>query len=240
MLVRERLGLRAIPADRRIPGQRRLAPITVHAYRHRPGEADGDPRLRAQRTQACRAGSHPAPNSRHSRGRRRRNLPRATADQEHLFPAGYRRLLLDVAADAILCSSGPAMSAGWFPIPVASADPAIRGRPHASATSRTLSSAGCNTIAAAVQCRTQPAGVPVHRPRARRTAHLARPGAGPLRRFRRSSESHYRQHRPVPRTGCVAPPVPVAIKGTRRCITYLPQRCHAHLRASRQLLRCEA
>jgi pimeloyl-ACP methyl ester carboxylesterase len=69
--------------------------ITVHAYQHRWGEADGDPAY----DHIERALAGPAPVLRptlviHGNDDAD-NLPHTTASQQHLFPVGYQRLLLD-------------------------------------------------------------------------------------------------------------------------------------------------
>lgn len=92
--------------------------ITVHAYRHRWGEADGDPAY-AQIEQRL---AEPAPVLRPTivihGSQDADNLPHTTVGQQHLFRAGYRRLLLEgighfppreapgLVADAILSAPG--------------------------------------------------------------------------------------------------------------------------------------
>jgi pimeloyl-ACP methyl ester carboxylesterase len=95
--------------------------ITVHAYRHRWGEADGDPAYE----QIERSLAGPAPVLRPTLvihgSNDADNLPHTTASQGHLFRAGYQRLLLDgvghfppreaptLVADAIV-SNQPALA----------------------------------------------------------------------------------------------------------------------------------
>ena len=92
--------------------------LTVHAYLHRWGEAAGDPAY-AQIEQRL---AEPAPILRPTLvihgSQDADNLPYTTASQDHLFRAGYRRLLLEgighfppreapeLVADAILSSPG--------------------------------------------------------------------------------------------------------------------------------------
>ena len=92
--------------------------VTVHAYLHRWGEADGDPAYEQIEQRLAESVPVLRPTLVIHGGQDADNLPHTTAGQQHLFRAGYRRLVLEdighfppreapgLVADAILSSRG--------------------------------------------------------------------------------------------------------------------------------------